>query len=127
MSLSVCRSDRLSSVESVGLSFCRSDVLTTESLQVGRVCSRRFVRSPEPPLKNLSESIRLAFFGHVRSYILIVRRDERASLYIPRDLSRLFGGAARHGTEIQNLSEFMRRYCLLHIFTEIYPFPRIVA
>ena len=41
-------------------------------------------------IQNLSESIKLAVFGHVRSYILIIRRDSRAILYIPRDLS-LFG------------------------------------
>ena len=48
------------------------------------------MRSPEPPLQNLSESIRFAVVGHVRSYILIDRQDSRAVVYVPRD-SSLFG------------------------------------
>ena len=45
------------------------------------------MRSPVLPLQNLSESIRLVIFDHVRSYILIIRRISHAILYIPRNLS----------------------------------------
>ena len=38
-------------------------------------------------IQNLSESIRLVVFSHVQSYILIIRRDSRAILNAPRDLS----------------------------------------
>ena len=53
------------------------------------VCAAARCR-PVAEIQNLSESIGLAVFGHVRSCILIVRRDSRAILYVPRDLS-LFG------------------------------------
>ena len=49
------------------------------------VCAAARCRSGAE-IQNLSESIRLVVFGHVRSYILIVRRDSCAILYIPRDL-----------------------------------------
>ena len=50
------------------------------------VCAAARCR-PGAEIQNLSESIRLAIFGHVRSYILMVRRDSRAVLYVPCDLS----------------------------------------
>ena len=45
------------------------------------------MRSPELSFQNLAESIRLVVFGYVRSYILIDRRDARANIYIPNELS----------------------------------------
>ena len=50
---------------------------------------------------NLSESIRLTDFGHMRSYILIIRRDRYMICYILRDISYFFliiGEAARRNT-----------------------------
>ena len=48
------------------------------NLKVGRVCSQRFMRSPEPPL-NLSG---WPFFCHVQSYVLINHRYSCAILYV---------------------------------------------
>ena len=56
---------------------------------VSAVCAAARGR-PRAEIQNLSGSIRLPVFGHVRSYIAIVRRDSRAISYVPRDLS-LFG------------------------------------
>ena len=56
----------------------------------GLSLSLRFAAVPYRPgaeIYNLSESIYLVVFGHVRSYILIICRDSRAILDIPRDLS----------------------------------------
>ena len=59
---------------------------------------------PGAEIQNLSESIRLAVFGHVRSCMWIVCRESRAIVHVPRELS-LFGcwrglfGVRRPGTE----------------------------
>ena len=38
-------------------------------------------------IQNLSESTSLAIVGHVRSFILIIRRQSHAVAFVPRDLS----------------------------------------
>ena len=50
-------------------------------------CLRGGSRQARDGDPNLSESVRLAVFGHVRSCILIAHRASRAILYDPRDLS----------------------------------------
>ena len=67
-------------------------------------------------IQNLSESIRLVVFDHVRSYIWIIRRDSRAILYIFRAiyLSLIIGAAIRRSTKFfQNLwvgRSYLRRF-----------------
>ena len=64
-----------------------------KSPEISAVCAAARCR-PGAEIQNLSESIRLAVFGHARSYILIIRRDSRAILLFRVIYLSLVVGAA---------------------------------
>ena len=95
-----------------------------------RLFARRFDIDLGRRFKIFIDSIRLVVFGHVCSYILILRRDLIMIVYIPRDLSlsdhrrRLFRRIRRPGTENEFDFEFID---CPYLFIEIYAILRIVA